>query len=32
LTPDRVVFAETRDETALLATFEEALRHPIVDN
>ena len=27
LTPDRVVFAETRDETALLATFEEALKH-----
>jgi|SRR6185437_757511 len=27
LTPDRVVFAETRDEAALLATFEEALRH-----
>lgn len=27
LTPDRLVFAETRDETALLATFEEALRH-----
>jgi protein ImuA len=27
LTPDRVVFAETRDENALLATFEEALKH-----
>ncbi len=27
LTPGRVVFAEAGDETALLATFEEALRH-----
>jgi protein ImuA len=27
LTPDRVVFAEAGHETALLATFEEALRH-----